>query len=453
MQPNRLARGLLAALFFASTAALANSRCPDETDSEFAMSAIAQYEQKLQGVADRCAQDARFLAWHGVVLKWMGDYPQAAELLELALMRAPEMRGTRIDYAETLVALGDVDAGYQLVESLLAEPDLPSALRPHLQARQQRWAPAPWRTSGQATLRAGYDNNLNNATRAREINLNFPDGNVGMNLTQASRARAGYFSNLELAGEAEHRLSARDAMLFLADLRGRLSEQSDTDYLQGEVDAIWRHQDLDNEQQLLLGFNNLAYDGTSLYRQWRLGYTRESRVGERPLKPGGILSLPGLDRLGMCRPHVGADLEVRRYPVVPALDNTFVALRAGYSCGGDDLLRAFVRLGRELAENDRPGGDAWRLDARLLWRRPLLGGWLENDFSLALQQDDRTYSPLLDNGAQRHVERFGWRMEYQWPLVPGWVGLATLDMNRQYSNIKLFVLSGRAFSLGLRYAF
>ena len=455
MQLARLLRGFIVALSLAARLAAAADGCPDETDREFALASLAVYEQKLQGLAGRCGQDARFLAWHGAVLKGLQAYPQAAELLELALMRDPELRGARIDYADVLVALGDADAGLDLVTTLLDDPHLPPGLRPHLEARRLGWQQDNWRYGGQVVVRAGYDNNLNNATRVREIGLSLPGGDVSLLLTPGSRARAGNFGTLEATAEAERRLSARDTLLVFGDLRARLSEQSETDYLQGEIDAFWRRREIDAETQWLLGFNNLAYDGASLFRQWRLGYTREERDVEAQVagSPDETVGLGWRRHFGACRPNLGGDLEIRRYPLVSALDNTFFALRIGQTCRSEDLWRAFVRVGRELAENQRPGGDAWRFDARVVWRRPLLGGWLENDLSLSLQRDDQTYSPLLDRGAPRHVERLAWRVEYQWPLAPKWIGLLTLDLNKQYSNIDLFALEGQALSLGARYAF
>lgn len=450
----RFIGGLAAALVLVSAWTQAGAACPDESDSDFANYSLADYQQHLQQFAERCARDPAYLAWHGVVLKWQGQYAQAAELLELALMRAPQRLGTRIDYADVLAAMGDFDAGRALISSLLAEPDLPANLRPLLEARLRDWRSDAWLAKAFVTTRAGYDSNLNSATRARELSLTLPEGEVGLILAPGSRARPGAFMGLELAGDAERRISGRDTIQVLVDIRNRLSSESDTDYLQGELNGIWRRRDIDDEHQWLLGAGNLAYDGHSLYRMMRMGYSREGRQGRRLASLPGAWMLGGMaERLGDCHPRLGGELEFRSYPALSLLDNTLVAAQFGYACHGEEAFRAQIRVGRELAAADRPGGDAWRIDGRMIWRRAFARGWLETDLSLAVQRDDQAYSSLLADGARRHIERFGLRLEYQQLLARQWLGVVTFDLGKQNSNIELFDVRSGAFSLGARYAF
>lgn len=446
--------GLAAALVLASAWAQAGESCPNELDPDFQSYSLSDYQQHLQQFAEQCGRDPGYLAWYGIVLKWQGHFAQAAEWLELALMRAPQRLGTRIDYADVLVAMGDLDAGRGLVSSLLAEPDLPAGLRPLLEARLRDWRGDAWYSKATLTTRIGYDDNLNSATRARELSLTLPEGDVGFILAPGSRARSGSFLGLEFAADTERRISGRDVVQVLMDIRQRLSSESDTDYLQGELNGIWRRRDLDNEHLWLLGAGNLAYDGHSLYRLVRTGYVRESRQASRFAGLSTTSALAGIaDRLGDCHPRLGGELELRSYPALSLLDNTLLAAQFGYACHGVEAFRLQLRIGREFAAADRPGGDAWRMDSRLIWRRAFVSGWLETDLSLAVQLDDRAYSPLLADGARRHIERFGVRLEYQQPLAHRWLGLVTFDLGRQNSNIELFDVRSGALSLGARYAF
>lgn len=432
----------------------AATACPNESDPEFQGRPLVEYQRRLQGFVAQCGKDAEYLAWHGVVLKWLGQYAQAAEWLELALMRAPERLGIQVDYAEVLVAMGDIDAGRALVARLLAEPSLPASLRPQLEARLAAWSDDAWLFHGSLTTRAGYDNNLNSATRARELSLSLPEGDVGFILGPGSRARPGAFAALELAGDAERRISGRDSLQLMADLKVRHSGESDTDYLQGELNALWRRRAIDFEHQWVVGGGNLAYDGRTLYRVGRLGYFLESRQPV-PFAGGVGASLWGAaaENLGGCRPRYGGELEFRNYPGLASLDNTLLAAQLGYLCHGSDAMRAQIRFGHEFAGANRPGGDAWRIDSRIIWRHPVARGWLESDVSLAWQRDESAYSPLLAGGARRYIERFGLRLEYQQPLADRWLGLVTLDLGKQYSNIELFAVNNAALSFGLRYAY
>ena len=430
----------------AAGAAADDAACPNEFDSRYKEYPLADYERYLQGYASRCARDPAYLAWHGVVLKWLARPEPAAELLELSLMRDPAQLGARLDYADVLVMLGDREAGLALVDKLLDEPALPDRLRRLLNERQEEWSGDRWRGGGRLTTRFGYDSNLNSATRTRELSLSLPDGDVGFLLSPESRARAGAFLGLEMALDAERRIDSNNAILLLGDLRQRISHENDTDYTQGEVNALWRRRLATYEEQWLLGAGNLAYDGRSLYRVARLGYGREkSAVDDEKEAKTGLL--------GDCRPRLGVDVEFRSYPVVSQLDNTLVAGQLGYACHGDEVMRVQLRLGREMASAARPGGDTWRADARLIARRLFLRGWLEADFSLSMQRDDHGYSSLLANGARRHIGRFGVRLEYQQAVARNIYGLITFDAGRQNSNIELFDVHNSALALGVRYHF
>ncbi len=125
-----------------------------------------------------------------------------------------------------------------------------------------------------------------------------------------------------------------------------------------------------------------------------------------------------------------------------------MALRAG---------QAFARHGQDSAQA-RPGGDSrhLQLSAGQAWRRSGPTGM--QTLRLAAQwervRDTRGYSPLLDNGARRRVDRRSLALSYTLPLAPRspWRAVLTAQQFRQSANLAPFELDGRIVQLGLERA-
>jgi hypothetical protein len=86
-----------------------------------------------------------------------------------------------------------------------------------------------------------------------------------------------------------------------------------------------------------------------------------------------------------------------------------------------------------------------------VWSRPVGGGRLGADLLWYRQQDASGYSPLLENGATRWIDRRTLYLEYSYPVAPGWAILGTLEGLAQRSNLELFDIASRAFYIGLRW--
>ncbi len=400
-------------------------------------------ERELVRLAPQCSGQAAYLAYRGAVLNALGRPAEAAALLEQALLLDPLRAGAQIDYAEALAALGDTAAAGALLRDLLARPDVPALLRPQLALRLNALDALPawsgpgtgWQGGGSLTLRAGRESNLNSAPARDTLTLTLPGGDAVLLLAERFRARAGAAFLAEASGQLIRPLEGGAALQFHGEARLRASP-SGTGTRQFQAVAAWSQPLTAGEALFSLGATQLHYGGADLYHALRIAASRDW--------PGGV-----------CRPRLGAEAETRRYPVAPELEGRFLGAGAGLTCslglGRLNRLTLAVRSGRDAAQASRPGGDQRHSDLRLAWDRSLGGGRLHVDLLWSQQQDAAGYSPLLENGATRRLERASLRLEYAYPVSPGWALLASLEGMAQRSNLPLFDLSGRAFTLGLRW--
>jgi hypothetical protein len=211
---------------------------------------------------------------------------------------------------------------------------------------------------------------------------------------------------------------------------------TDTNYQQFQA-VVARSEPLATGEALFsLGAANLHYGGSNLYQALRLAASRDWRI----------------QWLDGCRPGAGGETEWRRYPAARELDGQFFGASVGVWCGrGLDRLTLAVRAGQDAAQSNRPGGDQTLADLRVSWIGAVAGGSLFADLLLSRQEDSEGYSPLLENGATRHINRLSLRLEYAYPITPNWSVLGTFDLTQQRSNLPLFDISGRAVYLGVRW--
>jgi len=418
---------LLAAVAWASPPA-----CPD--GSRGLQRPLAEEARELEKHAARCADDPGYLAWRGAVLLELGEPRQAADLLERALLLAPDHQGARLDYARALAALGEHAAAQALFTELAARDDLPPAVRDLLAAPPAPPIAAGWQGSGSVAFRVGYDSNLNRASHSSQLTLTAPGGDLVLPLDPRTRAQAGNFQEIEarlLAArtgpfsppvEIQARLLARAA-----------SGRADLDQEQLEIVGLWRPNPDPKALHFLAGVSELRWQGALLQRAMRGGVYR---AGDANLWPS-------------CRPWFGLDLEERRHPAEALLDHQLVQAQASLVCDGRQPWVVQLAVGRELADR-RPGGDAWRLAARALGQLPLKGGSrLEAEARLMLRREDEGYSPLLEHGARLAAASGLLRLAWRHPLTAELEVIVSGELERQAANLPLFTLSRHAVSIGI----
>ena len=440
--------------------------CPGDAGERLpAPEKLQALEDTLASLASECGRHAGYLAYRGAVLNALGRHEQAALLLEQALLFDPARAGAQIDYAEALAALGDAASAAALLRDVAARPDVPAPLRPQLerrlsavealqrmdalgamsaQAGVQAWLTDRWQGSGTLALKLGKEGNLNSAPARDALTLTLPGGDAVLQLADRFRPRAGVAARIEGSGQWMRPADGGAVLQLYADARGRASPSaSDASYQQVQVGGAWSQPlsraDAVPAGSATLGANvsQLRYGGAELYHGLRLSASRDWRV---------------TGRQGDCRPSLGIEGESRRYPTASELEGRFLGLSAGLACNaGVDRVVLAARSGADTAQADRPGGDQRQIDLRLVWSRPLSGGRLGADLLWYRQRDAGGYSPLLDHGAARRVNRATLSLEYSYPIAPGWALLASLEGLAQRSNLELFDIAGRAFYLGLRW--
>lgn len=407
----------------------------------------AALAEQLAGLAESCGRDAGFLAYRGAVLIQLGQMEAAAALLERALMIAPELAGAQADYARALAALGDTRGAQSLIDNLLARHDVPDGLRAALQDWQRHagrdQGSAAWQTGGSLTLRGGHESNLNSAPGRSTLDLTLPDGLYTLPLDSSNRAQGGGAMLAEANIQAGRNLADGGRLQLLADIRGRHAPaMNETDFQQYEGLAVLtlpvggaNGAAPKVANQLSLGASRLDYGGEHIYSAQRIGLARIYQVGA--CLSGGSL-----------------DLELRRFPTSGNLDGRFAGVGGNLRCPvGEARLSMIARVGEDKADSaNRPGGDQQRLDWRLAYARPWAGGQLDAEVNFGHQSDLAAYSELLENGAKRHLNRLGFRLEWARPIAKGVEGIVTLESFRQGSNIPLFQISSTAVWLGGRWS-
>ena len=430
--------------------ATAPAACPGDAGELLPPRAeLPALEKRLAGLAAECGGQPGYLAYRGAVLNALGQPDAAAALLEQALLIDPARAGAQIDYAESLAALGDSTAAAALLRDLLARTDVPAELRPRLEQRLnavealrrfdalaglRALAGTGWRREFSVTLRAGYDSNLNSAPSRDALTLTVPGGDAVLLLADRFRARSGSAALADASAYFARPLEGGAALQFYGEARARASASvPDTNYQQGQAVGAYSHPLTTGDALFSVGATGLRYGGQDLYHAVRLAAGRDWREPR-------------------CRPRLGIESEWRRYPPAPELDGRFLGASAGVAClFGLNRLTVAVRGGEDSAESDRPGGDQRQGDLRVAWIGALGDGSLSADLLLSRQQDASGFSPLLENNATRRLDRISLRLEYAYPVAPGWSLLASFDSTDQRSNLPLFDISSRAFYLGARW--
>ncbi len=409
-------------------------------------------DEELIRQADECGAQPGYLAYRGAVLNALGRPAEAAVVLEEALLLDPRRAGAQIDYAEALAALGDRTSAVALIRDVLARPDLPPGLRPRMErrvseieavsrfdalsawSRLSSWAGSGWQGQGTLTLKLGHDTNLNSAPTHGSLTLTLPGGDSVLALADRFRPRAGSAALFEASGQLVRPAEGGAAVQVYGDARVRaVPSASDTDYVQLQAGGA-RSQPLSNGFALFnVGASQLSYGGSDLYHGLRVAASRDWQAGA-------------------CRPSLGMEGESRSFPTAPELEGRFLGLRVGLACDiGPGRLNLQARSGQDAARTNRPGGNQRQTELRLLWSRPVGAGRLATDLGLYGQQDSSGYSPLLANGATRHVQRATLYVEYAYPISTNLSVLASLEGLGQHSNVELFDVSGRALYVGLRW--
>jgi tetratricopeptide (TPR) repeat protein len=457
----------------AGLSALTPSYCPALPSPE-ALVPQALLDQ-LQALAPFCLNHAPFHRLRGLALLQLGRPGDAIEAIERALLIEPEHPGTQMDYAQALVSLGDNRSALQLIKGLLTRTDVPEPLLPQLQAQYLRLHEAPpeappptgqWAHRWVLSQSLGADSNLNNATRAEQLTLTLPQGNVDLPIDQAYRPRAGVTGISALQWTAL-RTDGAALWLWQTDLRHRHATDSTLRYSQMESAATWlQAPDAPSQWVGKLSTSQLNWAGQYLYGTLRGGLQRQWTAGA----PEGNEQANGA---ASCRQSLGAEWELRRFPASPVLNGHYKGVVLALHCPAQNSqtteastaslsLKHWstqLRLGQDSGNTaDRAGGNQAQWEWRNTWTARWSQANLQAEYVWAGQSDRQGYSALLSNNAPRRIQRHTLRGEVAGPAR--WIGLpgqttpqwfVTLELSTQDSNLPAFASRQASLLSGLRW--
>lgn len=403
-----------------------------------------ELEQQLSQLMPLCLESSEFFALLGAARLNSGLPAPALEALERAILLEPDNGAAQIDYAEALFQQGQLFPALEMNQRLLARQDLPANLRPALEERQASWRALTRESSFQADFLAGFDSNLNGAPDPGQITLTLSGEPVLLPLNPEFRPIEGPYLNSRLAGRyrqlaADHQHNAS------AEVRGRLSENTESDLLQFDGRYAFIKPGQSASWQLIAGMSHLFFGGSGLYSAAELG-------GRYQWNQTGFI----------CRPFAGIASQLQLFHGQSRLNGIEAKASGGLSCpenGGNYRGQTIFELGlisNEPQNGGRPGGgrSGWQLN--LDWQRQ----WRQNSLRAVLNHtrldDRRGYSPLLAGGATREVERSYVLLQYQRPLT-WWSESAGFIVNifhqHQSSNIELFDTRDTTIEAGIRILF
>lgn len=452
----RISLGILVAALAYCAGALAQQQPPSahlceppvfgDADAPAQATSQALAEQLLR--LPQCQRHAPWLAAIGTALNQQGQYAEAAQYLERALLLDPRPPAVQIQYAVALAGSADQLSALQLLQALRTNPELAPSMRRAVEAQIARWTegspePAPVHT-GYLQARLGHDSNLLGAPDLSGLTLTLPGQTLQLPLDASYLSRPGIYRRLD-AGWSLRQGPWQAAV----NLSGRDSPQTPDAALQ-QIQAGGEYS----------GARHYA-SASAAYLQSRSGTRYRAlglSAGLQTRSPNWMLAQAG------CRNRTGLEWQQRHMDSSPALSGHYAGLLWQHTCElgvqapQTAALQAWqisVRWGRDLPmQSERPGGAQNQGSLRLL----ILGaGWGPRhdwllDAELFYQRDTRGYSPLLQGNARRQLARLVLRAEYGLPLesASAWQLVMGVEWQRQYANLPLFQQKSHGAYVALR---
>lgn len=403
----------------------------------------AGLQQQLAGLMPECLESSEYFALYGQAQLNNGQLSGALEALERALLLDPNNGAAAIDYAQALFEEGQLFSALELNEQLLQREDLPAGIEPALRSRRENWQALTRQTSYQADLLAGYDNNLNGAPDPGQITLTLSGEPITLNLNPEFRPVSGPYVNMRL-GARHRRLQPEYQHNFSAEVRGRASEDSQSDLLQMAARYSFIKPDREHAWQADVGINHLFFGGHQLFTG------TETRGRYQP------------ESAWTCKPYYSLALQHQVFHQESSLDAMESEAGVGLSCplsatsGPQSLSVELSMLNNKALRSGRLGGDRDGWQFNLDWQRALSRGVFRAQLNHTQLDDRQGYSPLLVNGAGRWLERSYVLLQYREPL-PLFGSNSSLLLNvyhqRQRSNIELFRTDDTTAEIGISWGF
>ena len=424
----------------ASSAANASAECPDLApyypDQGVDWQSLSQ---QLASLSSECLDSAEFHALLGAAKLNSGNVADASESLERALLIEPENGAAQMDYAQALYLQGQLFAALEINDALLTRTDLPKNLQAIIEQRQQSWQALTTERSAQLDILAGYDNNLNGAPGPSQLTLTLSGEPIVLVLNEDFRPKSGPYMNFRLAGRYRQ-LGPNSQTNWLTEIRGRLSEDSESDLLQFDSRYAFIRPGRRQSWQVSTGINHLQFGGSSLYTGMDVSarYQRASSMS--------------------CKPYYQAATQYQFFHNQRQLDALESKAGVGFNCprssswGNHQFSTELSLLSNAAIESSRPGGDRDGWQASVDWQVDLPQGELRSQLGYTRLNDAEGYSPLLASGARRWLRRSYLLLQYRRPLSAGTTLLVNMFHQDQHSNLELFQTVDSTIEIGISLA-
>lgn len=423
---------------FALLGALLLPFAASASESTDCLAPPADLDEALAREGD-CHKNTDYLHAMGYLLNQAGRHGEAADRLEIAILLDPERWLAHFEYALALEGSGNHDSADALLVSLLNNPAVDTSIKHKITGLRRTPEVALARHAHTVVgLATGYDDNLQGATRYSRMDLTLPSGRLPVELAASSQPKKGSFSRVDAAhqGVLAHDALATWTYALVGSYRWAPS-YADASIVHGGV-MLERTPEGAAGYYALLALQGLRRGDGASQRQWQLAAGLETDTAWRDIR---------------CRLRIGGEWQKLDYPGDPLFNGQYAGLAAHALCPAGRWQLQW-RIGADApARSERPGGRQQQMQVRL-GKQTLLGeGLLVTEYEYYRQQDAKGFSPLLDYDTPRHYDRHSWRLEYRWvrPLagriISPYVGFEWIE---QDANLRLFSLSNRIFSIGIR---
>jgi tetratricopeptide (TPR) repeat protein len=430
----------IASFVLVASSSNASAECPDLTPYYPAADVNwPSLSQQLEPMSSECLESSEFYALLGAAKLNSGNIADAFESLERALLLEPENGGAQMDYAQALYLQGQLFSALEINDALLAREDLPSNLQAIILQREQTWRALTSERSAQLDILAGYDNNLNGAPDPSQLTLTLSGEPIVLLLNEEFRPKSGPYMNFRLGGRYRQ-LAADYQHNWLTELRGRLSEDSESDLLQVDSRYAFIKPGRRQSWQVSTGISHLQFGGSSLYTGADISarYQRASSLS--------------------CKPYYQMATQYQSFHNQRQLNALESKAGIGLTCprssswGNHQFSTELSLLSNTATESERPGGDRNGWQASFDWQIDLPLGEFRSQLGYTQLNDTDGYSPLLANGAERWLRRSYLLLQYRRPLFEGTTLLVNMFHQDQRSNLELFQTVDSTIEIGISLA-
>lgn len=380
----------------------------------------------------------------GVMALDLGQAGLAQSALERVVLMSPNHAGAWMDLAIASYQLGEFDRAQQIIDHLEQNFNPAESLKKQLSQVKRKLSYRPlvqgWR--GSVAVLYGHDTNINSGLSNSNFYLTLGTGapvlvevaDSQLPISdQAVQGRGNAYRFFQHENGAE-------TMVAGSLLLKEYVSQGDFNYADAALVLNYRRPVSTDKNSLI----NLGGNARYIY------------FGGQPLGHFVTASAGLSKKIGLCEIGGRLDFERRTYVAANYFDATIPWAGLTYGCQSDKLVYGLgLRYGYDNPDSLRPGGDTTRLEGNAFVRGVFNSNLAYSILIYAAEyRDQKGFSEIINNNANRHIQRFGQRLELQYALPkmgPNWSAQLELENSKDDSNLPLARIDGQQVWLGLRY--